>query len=377
MKKLLILIVLLATCSNIFALLTQANWRWRNDDGTETAATWKAAQNTQAVLSTKGEIWRLRLELYNNTGGSYPFYDTLQYATSTSGPWTNIGVTAGSNAFKIAGVSAVVTQADPTTAQLAGTAYTFSPGKIMVDSMEAENLDLADQNRTEIEWAIKSTSNIIPNTIYYFREQWGDGGAFMMDGGATYPSLVTAGVLAVKFTGFSVIREGEKAKLEWSTASEQNINKFEVLRSGNGRTWKTVTTINGQGSTSVSGSFTAFDNTPLSGVNYYVIKQYDKDGSFYQSEIKLLKMPGLKSVVSVSPNPSRTGISFRIANSSASNVEAQLISMNGNVIYREIINNVQPNSANKLSMRQQPGPGMYILKLKGEGLSESVKVVIE
>ena len=378
MKKLLILIVLLTTYSNIFALLTQANWRWRNDDGTETSATWKAAQNTQAVLTTTGEVWRLRLELYNITGGSYPFYDTLQYATSTSGPWKNIDVTAGSNAFMIAGVSGFVTQAEPTTPQLAGTAYTFSPGKIMVDSMTAENLDVADQRRTEIEWAITSTSNIIPNTVYYFREQWGIGGAFSIDAGATYPSLITAGVLPIKLTGFNLSREDKKIKLEWITASEQNNDRFEIQRSADGRTWKTIANIKGQGSTSAaSNTYKAYDESPLSGINYYIIKQYDVNGHSYLSDIKFLRMTAAKSILSVYPNPAHSAINFSIANKGASNVEAILANVNGTVVHQEMFKNIPANTINKLSLHHQPVPGVYILKLKTEGLSESTRVVIE
>lgn len=377
MKKLLILIVLLAFYSNIFALLTQANWRWRNDDGTETSATWKAAQNTQAVLTTTGEVWRLRLELYNTTGSSYPFKDTLQYATSTSGPWTNIDVTAGSNAFMIAGVSAFVTQADPTTPQLAGTAYTFSPGKILADSMTAENLDIADQRRTELEWAIRSTPNIVPNTVYYFREQWGILGAFNPPG-AAYPSLITAGVLPIKLSGFNLSREYKKIKLEWVTASEQNNDRFEIQRSTDGRTWKTIANIKGQGSTSAtSNTYKAYDESPLNGINYYVIKQYDVNGHSYQSDVKFLRMTAANSILSVYPNPAHSVINFSISNKEALDVEAILANVNGTVVHQEIFKNISANAINKLSLQHQPVPGVYILKLKTEGLSESTRVVIE
>ena len=250
MKKFIILIILLAACNNIFAFLTQSNWRWRNDDGTETTATWKAAQNTQVTLSTTGQIWRLRLEVYNNTGGAVDVLDSLQYATSTSGPWTNIDTVAGSNPFMIAGTSAFVVQAEPTTAQLAGVALTFVPGKINVDSLVLKNYNLADQRRTEFEWAITSTPNIVPNTTYYFRE-WGST-ANNLDIGMTYPSLVTAGVLPIKLTGFTVSREDKRVKLEWTTASEQNNARFEIQRSSDGKTWNTIASLKGQGTTAAS-----------------------------------------------------------------------------------------------------------------------------
>ena len=375
MKKFVIIIILLAAYSNTFAFLTQANWRWRNDDGTETTATWKAAQNTQAVLTTTGEVWRLRLEVYNSAGSTINLLDTLQYATSTGGPWTNIDLTSSSSPFIIAGTSAFVVQAEPTTAQLAGTAgYTFAPGKIMVDSASLQNDSLANANRTEFEWAITSTPNVIPNTTYYFR-QWGQTQA--LDGANTYPSLITAGVMPVKLTGFTVSREDKKVKLEWVTASEQNNARFEIQRSSDGRSWQSIANIKGHGNTAASNAYEAYDDNPLSGINYYIIKQYDVDGHSYQSDVKFLRMPGVKPIISVYPNPAHSGVNFSIVNKEANNVDAILTNVNGTIIHHEIFNSVTANTINRLNLKQQPAPGMYILKIKAEGLSESVRVVIE
>jgi hypothetical protein len=376
MKKLIILLVLLVTYNNLFALLTQANWRWRNDDGSETTATWKASQNTQAVLNITGEIWRLRFEVYNNTGNNVAIFDTLQYATSSSGPWINLDIVAGSNPFKIAGVSAFVTQAQPTTEQLSGVAgYTFIPGKIMVDSMVLKNISMDDQQHAEFEWTIVSNSNILPNTTYYFR-QFGTT-ASPLDAGMTYPSLVTAGTLPIKLSGFAVSRQEKKIKLEWNTTSEQNSDRFEILRSSDGRTWKTVGKINGYGTSSTSKTYHAYDDDPLGGVNYYVIKLYDLDNHFYLSNVKSVRMPDVKPIISVYPNPARSGINFTIVNKGASNVEATFTNINGNLIHKEIFKSVPANALNKLNLERQPAPGVYILKLKAEGLLESFRIVIE
>ncbi len=375
MKKLLILIVLLTAYSNIFAFLTQRNWRWRNDDGTETTATWKAAENTPITVTSTADILRLRLEVYNNTGGSVGLLDTLQYATSTAGPWTNLDTLAGSNAFMITTTSAFVVQDEPTTSQLTVIGLTFVPGKIMVDSMVLKNYNLADQRVTEFEWVIRATANAATNTTYFFRE-WGST-ANNLDVGKTYPSLTTAGVLPIKLAGFNVNREDKKIKLEWSTASEQNNDRFEIQRSSDGSTWKTIGSVKGRGTTTTSNTYKVYDENPLNGINYYVIKQYDVDGHSYLSDVKFLRMPDAKSIIVVSPNPSRSGVSFSIVNKGASKVEAILTNINGNIIHREIFNSVAANAINKLNLKQQPAPGVYILKLKSEGLSESVKVVIE
>jgi Secretion system C-terminal sorting domain len=376
MKKILILAIMLACYSNIFAFLTQSNWRWRNDDGTETTATWKAAQNAQTIMNAPDEVWRLRLNVYNSTpNDTLSLLDTLQYSTSTGGPWINIDMTTTSNPFIIAGTSSYVVQAEPTTAQLTdASGYSFATGKTMVDSVSLQNYALIPSQRTEFEWTIKSTSALVPNTIYYFR-QWGI--TQSLDPSNTYPSLVTAGLLPIKMSGFTALRENKNVKLQWTTSSEQNNTRFEIQRSSDGRTWTTITSINGNGTGAASTTYKAYDQNPLSGVSYYVIKQFNADGHSYLSDIKLVKMPEIKGIILVTPNPSHSGISFRISNISASNVDASVINMNGLLVHREIINSIQPNSINKLSMKEQLSPGVYILRLKSETLSQSTQLVIE
>ncbi|MEO8109915.1 MAG: T9SS type A sorting domain-containing protein [Ginsengibacter sp.] len=376
MKKILFLIVFLVTYSNIFAFLTQRNWRWRNNDGTEVSATWKANEMTAVTMTSVSQVMRLRIEVYNNTGGAVGVLDTLQYATSTAGPWKNIDTIPGSKPFVMARGSGYVVQDEPTTAQLTGIALPFVPGKIMVDSMVLKNYSLPDQNRTEFEWAIKGTANTPTNTTFYFRHYGST--ASNLDIGQTYPSLTTAAVLPISFTAFNVTKDGNNVKLEWKTASEQNNDRFEIQRSTDQVKWKAITTVNGSGTSSESHTYKAYDYSPVSGLSYYRINQYDLDGRSHASDIRTVKMFASNSrLISVSPNPSRSGINFRIASESPSNVEAILTTTNGKIIHREIINSVQPNSINKLNLKQQPAPGVYILKLKAGGLSESVKVVIE
>jgi hypothetical protein len=377
MKKIFILAMLLTVYSNIFAFLTQRNWRWRNDDGDQTTATWKAAENTTAVLSSASEIFRLRIEVYNNTGGAVGVLDTLQYATATTGPWTNLDTLAGSNPFMISKTSAFVVQDEPTTSQLTDIALTFFPGKIMVDSMVLKNYSLPDQQTTEFEWALQGTSNLLPNTTYYFRH-WGSTATSPLPVGTTYPSLTTAAVLPIQLAGFAVSRDDKRIKLQWVTSSEENNSRFEIQRSNDGRTWQTIASVKGKGTTAASNTYTMYDESPLAGINYYMIKQYDVNGQSHLSEVRFLRMSrNGKQMISVSPNPAHSEIKFSIADNDVSNVEAILTNINGKIIHREIIKKVAANTLNKLNLRLQPTPGVYFLKLKADGISESVRVVVE
>ncbi len=377
MKKTTILIVSLLAYTHIFANLEQGKWRWRNDNGSQTTAAWKAGQDTSILLFSTSEILRLRYELYaapSIPGNILYISENLQYATNTSGPWTTIDTIAGSKAFMMANTSNFVLQNDSTTRQLSGTNHTFLPGITMVDSTLATLNNFVGQQATELEWAIRGTSNTLPATIYYFRD-FSKKQTVTYD---SYPSLTTASVLPVRLTGFTINREDKKVKLDWATASEQSNDHFEIQRSSDGRTWKTIAKLKGNGTTSSSHSYTAYDESPLSGINYYVIKQYDADGRSYQSDVKSLKMlMASAKIISVSPNPSHSGINFSLINQGSSNVEAILTNTNGIIIHHEIIKSVQANVINKLQLEHQPAPGVYILKLKAEGLSESIRVVIQ
>lgn len=378
MKKLFICLVLFGVCSSSFAFLTQSNWRWRNNNGSETSATWKAAQNAPISYSAVSEVIRLRLEIYNTNSDPTAVEDSLQYSTTpaVASSWKNILADDQTRAFVMAGAGSTVAQNTPTTTQITGNTYVFVPGKVMADSTVAKLITIPSSNRTEFEWAIRGTAQTLPNTTYYFR-QWG-ASANGLPPGVTYPSLTTAIALPITLSNFSLGKEGSKVKLEWSTASEENNDRFEVEKSSNSKDWSTIATVKGSGSSSQVHNYSSYDESPLSGVNYYRLKQYDFDGRFNVSEIKSLRFDGAPGlIITVSPNPARGMVNFKLNNTIATTIIAVLSDANGKVIYKETFRNVQANTNNKLNFKQQPTAGIYVLKLQGEGLSETIKVVMQ
>lgn len=66
----------------------QEGFRWRNDDGTEAAATWKAAQDTTVTLAP-GDKARLRF-VVNTTGDTPSSQYKLQYRKVGAAAWRNV-----------------------------------------------------------------------------------------------------------------------------------------------------------------------------------------------------------------------------------------------------------------------------------------------
>lgn len=187
MKNFFFTLLLLCCFNGLFASqISQRNWRWRNDNGSETSATWKAAENTSISISDLSPL-RLRVELDNSTGDSLNFDKALEYTINPhKGPWKRVGV-VGNNEFMLVGNSSYVSDGTATTKQLAGSSSnSFVSGKILVNSEENCHY-LKGSTKTEYEWVLKPTEHVEKNTTYFFRSPVGDYPA-----GIPFPSLTTS-----------------------------------------------------------------------------------------------------------------------------------------------------------------------------------------
>lgn len=373
MKKTFILLALLVTYSNIFAFLSQGNWRWRKDDGDETTATWMAALNTAPTITSSSStiVLRLRLEILSDLTDDTYLEDTLQYALSKSGPFFNINTTVGTNPFVLAGSSAFVVDKEVTTSLLSTPDETFHPG-IYVVSSPILNDSLPAGMHTEYEWCIRATEFLQPNKVYYFRHT----GAVLSNTAKT--TLKTASVLPIGLGTFTAKTDGKTVTLEWTTLTEQNNDRFEIERSSDAVNWTKIATVKGLGTTDKANAYKTQDNTPLNGNSYYRLKQYDKDGNFTVSDVKSLKLILQNSGnATVFPNPTKGEINFTLQNYAGGNITATLRTINGRTVHQEIIAVDGQSVKYKLNLKQQPAPGIYILQLKGATLSESIKVVVQ
>ena len=290
MKQKLLLIALLVIGANAaFAgsTLSHENWRWRNDNGNETTATFKAAQNTAFTLADKGII-RLRIRV-ENTSASENQHGVFKVSYSTTpsvqNSFVDITETAGTNAFVYATSTFVASGAPTTNSTYLTTVnknslspYNYANGVFISTNQLGGNNVLASTYR-DFEFVIKATANVAVNTTYYFKADNSDTRTGSDPTQTLLPHLTTAAVLPVSFISFDLSNEGNGVKFNWSTASEQDNDHFDVLRSTDGTNWTTVTSVAGNGNSSAKNVYTAKDNNPVNGINYYRLIQYDKNGA--------------------------------------------------------------------------------------------------
>ena len=141
--------------------------------------------------------------------------------------------------------------------------------------------------------------------------------------------------LPVEFLNFDARQNDNTVILHWATATEVNNKGFEVERSRDGRQWEKLGFINGFGTSSDTHNYKYIDKTPLSGTNYYRLRQVDFDGNFDYSEVKSVRLNSNKPSVQLYPNPANHFV--KISGLPVETSSIQITNQFGQVMFSKII----------------------------------------
>ncbi len=122
---------------------------------------------------------------------------------------------------------------------------------------------------------------------------------YLDNGGSNYSYVA----LPVELIAFSAVPKDKTVQLSWATATEHNNAHFDIQRSTDSRTWENIGTIAGSGSTQEPQKYQFTDLKPLSGLNYYRLRQVDFDGTSEVSKILQINLNKAQLDFSVFPNP--------------------------------------------------------------------------
>lgn len=192
------------------------------------------------------------------------------------------------------------------------------------------------------------------------------------------------GVLPVAFIKFIATRKENSELLEWQTASEQNNNLFEVQRGIDGVNFEKIgehsSKADHQGNSNSILDYVYEDTKPINGFSYYRLKQIDYNNQYKYSSIVSVNFETSNEVsFVVYPNPNKEEFSIDF-NGLENNHEIalSLIDMNGKILYNT---KIYPESISNNSFKIVPDValpnGKYVVKLNIEGVSHTLKMVVE
>lgn len=184
----------------------------------------------------------------------------------------------------------------------------------------------------------------------------------------------SVGVLPVSLVDFKGEVHQNQVELNWQTASENNNLGFEVERSTNGEDWERIDFVEGEGTSTEIVTYNSFDKQPVTGVNYYRLKQLDFDRQYEYSEVIGLEIKGEATPMQVFPNPSHGPVQIAIENPLGEEIVAQLVDVQGRVVW-------QGGSAAGEGVWRETvlieESGLYFLTLQLGGETQQQKVLVE
>ncbi len=163
-------------------------------------------------------------------------------------------------------------------------------------------------NATVLTSAAAATLNFVHTTslnnkfCYFAKITQADGNIIWTSPIWVFRNAVT---LPVELTSFTGRYEQGSALLNWTAAIELNNDYFTVERSTDGSNFAAIGSVPGRSQNSrVPADYAFTDNQPFKGLNFYRLKQVDKDGNFSYSAIVVVdaSLPFVQDL-RVSPNP--------------------------------------------------------------------------
>ncbi len=178
-------------------------------------------------------------------------------------------------------------------------------------------------------------------------------------------------ILPVNWLGFTAQKTGKKmVELKWTVANEINDDHYEVQRSANSSSFSTIATVVANNKP----QYQYIDSKPFNTINYYRIKQVDKDGKYSYSSIAKISFDDSKILWQVYPNPANN-ITAIYAQKELTKAQIVLTDLSGKVVYRKIYNNISTGQHVDLLLNNF-SKGVYMLKIISEQGSKTEKIAV-
>ncbi|WP_461485060.1 autotransporter-associated beta strand repeat-containing protein [Pedobacter sp.] len=162
--------------------------------------------------------------------------------------------------------------------------------------------------------------------------------------------------LPVTLAAFTAKADGNYAKLQWQTASEQNNRGFEIYRSGDDQQFVQVGNVAAKG----AGAYSFTDKQPLNGNNYYKLVQVDRDGKTEELGVRIVAINFTPYSLNLYPNPTTAKVT--VAFEAGKYQSLVLSSVDGKILQQLPLNKQETNK--QISFSNYP-PGIYFVKLLG------------
>jgi len=169
-------------------------------------------------------------------------------------------------------------------------------------------------------------------------------------------------ILPVTLLSFYAVEENQNVRLNWTTLSELNADKFLIQNSTNGNSWQTIGEVTANGNSQTKIEYQFVEASPHQGQNYYRLKQVDFNGVFEYS--KIISVSTTKQLEYDLEILSRSNYIEFSNTSVASQFQLEIYSVDGKLQSQKDIA-IENNEKHHYSIEDLL-PGVYLIRLSSE-----------
>lgn len=180
-------------------------------------------------------------------------------------------------------------------------------------------------------------------------------------------------ILPIKLITFNGRIVKEKSELNWVTQTETNNRGFDIEKSTDGRNFTRIGFVAGMGNSILRNSYSYTDPASLQRVQYYRLKQLDRNGKYSFSQVIKLTQDGMRLQITSFVNPVSTNLIFTLNDVPKKAMQITLLDAAGRIVLKE---NIPGSNSNvfRVNIAKLPN-GIYTLLLQGDGLKETRRIV--
>ena len=177
----------------------------------------------------------------------------------------------------------------------------------------------------------------------------------------TTPLVLGSGVVVpVTLKEFKAICTNNGTRVIWSTASEQNSERFDIERSIDGTSFGSITSVRAAGNSDIEKKYEFIDKD--GGAYYYRLKKVDENGSYKYSDIVKVDCESKRPVtINLYPVPAKDRLTVQVRSDKTVATTLQILDVAGRVVRTQSV--VISNGVNNFSFDVDDlSAGQYIIR---------------
>ena len=155
------------------------------------------------------------------------------------------------------------------------------------------------------------------------------------------------------------------------THKVENFSHYIIERSADAKNYSSLKTIKASGSYSSVEKYSAYDDSPLAGVNYYRLKMVDADGNFKYSDVIKVNFSVARGVAGCFPNPAINYVNVVLANADAGTYDYSVSTLQGNVVKASSATLNSGAQQVKIDLAGNIPPGVLIIRMHNRQTSNT------